>query len=423
MGVFNAGLPSSASSASANLPIGAQLLMVPTAQILNFSDGSVWLQSGNGVSPASYPDAAKLDHVCTHGAAANLTAPVAFATTTQVASNGNGVVIATRGVASQMLWSTDYGVTWSTASTPGLANSPILTSVVWTGNRFIVGGTLSGGPGTAAWAHSTDGLNWTAGTADTTLSGLNSSGPMSMAVNPSTGTVIAAIGDTNATTGQYIQRCTSGSTFSRVASAPFLTSASCAVAYGNGYFVLVYGGGGSLATYYSTDDGQTWTAGGLISIASANVAYVNGVFVASAMASNVYYTATNPTTWTQRSIGGLAPSHSSMTAFNYGSGIASDGARLVVCGVGGSGQSNFFWATSDGINWRKRHIATGQSTTQAWKPAFAGRGAMLLLPSNSATAYNRTASLVTPDFVGVPYTVGAQGSFDTNTTVLYTRIK
>jgi hypothetical protein len=419
MGVFNAGLPSSsASSSSGNLPIGAQLLMVPTAQIINFSDGSVWLQSGNGVSPASYPDAAKLDHVCTHGAAANLTASAQFATTTQVASDGNGTVIATRGVSNQVLRSSDYGATWVTVSITALTNTPLLTSVVWTGSRFIVGGTITGATNTAAWAHSTDGWNWIQGTADTTL-GSVSSDAMSMAVNPSTGTVIAVLG--NSQSGQSIQRCTTGSTFSRIASVPLSSYTGCAVAYGNGYFVVV-----SQATYYSTDDGQTWTAGGSITQNSgnANVAYVNGVFVASSnVAGNVYYTATNPTTWTQRSIGGLNPSSSSLTAFNNGSGIASDGTRLVVCGAGGSGQSNFFWATSDGITWRKRHIATGQSTSQAWKPAFAGRGAMLLLPSSIATAYNRTASLVTPDFVGVPYTVSAQGSSDANTTVLYTRIK
>lgn len=424
MGVFNAGLPNNISPA--NLPIGAQMMMVPTAQLLNFADGSVWLQSGVGVSPGNYPDAARLDHVCIHGAASTSTAPTSFAPSTQIAADGAGVVLATVGANNSILRSTDFGATWAAVSITALTNSPILSSVVWTGSRFIVGGSISGTP-TIAWAHSTTGAagTWTAGTADTTVGSVTSEA-LAMAVNPSTGTVVAIAGGAG-TTGQGIQRCTTGSTFSRVASAPLTTggSSQVSITYGNGYFLACNGAN----VFHSTDDGATFTTVALPSgITTASSASVLGsTFVISDTNMNLS-TATNPTAtgnWTNRNVTATSPSYSSVSVGRIGSanGAACDGTRLVITGYSSAGGSPFVaFVTTDGVNWRKRHLA-GTFSLFAPFPAFVGGGRMLFVSSSAATSYNRTSSIVAPDFVGIPYAVGTLASPTANTPVLYTRIK
>lgn len=151
----------------------------------------------------------------------------------------------------------------------------------------------------------------------------------------------------------------------------FGTGARAVAGDGVGGFVAVGDGG---ASYYSTDKGVTWTAGGNVSGGAdmMNVAYGGGKFVAVGYSNNAYYSTDGGASWAASgSIGGTTGVVQYLGGrwFAYGwtgflrtsadgiswsaptgitgelSYIAYDGSRFVAVGVDGA-----FWSTN-GTSW------------------------------------------------------------------------
>lgn len=111
------------------------------------------------------------------------------------------------------------------------------------------------------------------------------------------------------------------------------------VAYGNGRFVAV----GSAATIYSTDGGQTWSAGA--ASGGNGITYGNGVFVV--VATNYVATSVDGLVWTPR----VSPAANDWTNVTYGNGT--------FVAVAYDGPSNHGMYSTDGITWVLTNLPSG----------------------------------------------------------------
>lgn len=296
MSLMNAGLPNQPEKQlSVGVPVGAYEFMPSPTPLITMADGSQWLREGLVLPSASYPAAARVEHLRAHLFTQSSFTPSGACSS--IATNGAGVFVACFGSA-QIHSSTDNGATW-TARTIGWAFA-VPVAVVWNGTRFIaVGCGNDTGPGTAVLyaATSTDGVTWTANTISSAFSSSVTAGTCDIAWNGSVLAVIIGNQPTNQSvwtsptglSGTWTARTLPGSVF----------AASGARISGGGLgFVISW----NSASAYTSPDGTTWTArtlpatpGGLY---PAIITATSAALLTNTVSStNVCYT-TDLATWT-----------------------------------------------------------------------------------------------------------------------------
>ena len=141
------------------------------------------------------------------------------------------------------------------------------------------------------------------------------------------------------------------------------------VTYGNGKFVAVAEGNGSVAAY--SKDGINWTAATLPSSAYwFSVTYGNGKFVAVAYNSNEAAYSTDGITWTAASL----PSSVSWYSVTYGNG------KFVAVAY----NSNEAAYSTDGITW----TAASLPSSAYWFSVTYGNGKFVAVTSGNKVAYS-----------------------------------
>lgn len=386
-----------------SLPVGASMVHNQyLGELLTLDDGSEWLKQGTQISySGKYAKAGKIDHIRGHGIAqAAITATGSLGP--RSATDGVGNVVLVSGIAGNTIQqSADGGKTWTTRTVGGTGTA--FCDVVWAGDRFIVVASTSTN---AYFAHSTNGQTWTVGTTLTYLT----SGAASIArlgYNPTTGTVLAAIGTTTASA--QVARCVSGggSTFTTTASATTLsasTSSSYAWACNGSRWVLLNDAGTSSSTYgyYNDADGVgVWSGGSLLGTVAngtpVSCAYLNGTFIATSAGGNSnIFTSIDGAAWTARG----TPFMAAVSA----PAIVSDGKRFM-CAEPYGGMKY----STDGLIWRRRNFPAGASIGGVLNTGTT----FLLLPAATYTIPYVSASFDATDWVGTNFTASM---FDVNNT-------
>lgn len=270
----------------------------------------------------------------------------------------NGTFFSVVGNSGRWNKSTD-GITWTTGTDGTLHQY----GIVWTGSSLIVCGQ-SGSAKT-----STDGTTWTARTTTETDDlkaivfsstpgatqavgnnrSITQTGLLGMAWADRMTPITNTIWGMEYANNQFIIVGANGSIYTS-ANGDYFTSKTSnttsqlnGVTFGNSKWIAV-GAAGALTS--STDNGATWTATTVGTQDINNIAYGNGVYVMVADSGKVR-TSTDGTTWTDRSIGGVANNI-------YGVCYDASSNYFVICGQGGA-----TWASYDGgVTWDLRMVNT-----------------------------------------------------------------
>lgn len=150
---FQYGAPQQAMS-----QIGDLQFMPDSGTLITKPNGEVWLRGGSIASSAIYPAAATLEHMMVHGAGGGAIALPASAAICGFATNGAGVAIACFSNATNVLYTNNFGQSWSLIA-HNLGALPS-TDVIWNGSRFIVVGNSTT---SLAFAYSITGAVFTVG--------------------------------------------------------------------------------------------------------------------------------------------------------------------------------------------------------------------------------------------------------------------
>lgn len=159
-------------------------------------------------------------------------------------------------------------------------------------------------------------------------------------------------------------------------------------AYGNGTFVIA-GAGDPYETAYSTNGGQTWTAGSGLTFAASKIAYGNGKFVAvgSGNPSKIAYSS-DGITWTNST---SFTYDYNWTGVAYGNGIWVAVSKIKT----GSLSSNTFATSTDGVTWEMRNTLPVTSTWATVSYGPAGFIAVSNSPSPNSTQVIRSTDGIT----------------------------
>lgn len=203
---------------------------------------------------------------------------------------GSGLFVTTvsNGITSTSIYTSTDGITWTARTSPSTGYQG-----VFFGNSLFVAF------GSTIVSTSTDGITWTSRTAP--------SGAWSGCSYGASKFVLVS----NGTAAAY---STDGATWTLTSNG--ISGGSRAVAFGNGIFVAVGGGGSNYAS--SSTDGITWTARSVDSVSWQNVQFGNGQFIAVAASGtgNRIMSSADGITWTART----SPANNSWTGLVYGGG-------------------------------------------------------------------------------------------------------
>lgn len=166
------------------------------------------------------------------------------------------------------------------------------------------------------------------------------------------------------------------------------------LAYGAGRFVAV-GEDPGYSTAYSTDSGQTWSAGGFLTFAAINVAYGGGYFVAVGYGNQIGFS-TDGNTWANASVTNLF-----WQDVAYGNGLF-----VAVATTLAGGNTNVYATSVDGINWVMRTLPL----STAWKTVVYGNGKWIVFD-------NFGNARVSTD--GLTWTTSVSGLYNNPTSAVY----
>lgn len=403
MNPLNAGLPKQTSVGSQ--PIGVSGVFPKGPSLITDEAGGQWLASGSSALAAAYPKAAKLSHLQLHGAVKSLGGSLPTTLKWSVAVSDAGIILIAYGSTTQLLRSTDGGLTLGTVScnAGGLAIGLVLWNPV--AQRFYA---LTNDTGTHWGAMST--------TADGSAFNANFSASMG-GVGPHTAASVRAV--VNPTSGRIILRSTYGT------SGPYSTIDSGAQAFVTRGFTgaptvntrLAINTAGTLAIDMplttgallsrSTDDGVTWGNPGNTWVSPAAGADFYPVWHAPANAFFVftdsarYYAA--PSVFTA----------SDYVAFTLpGSRFANSPISFInnkiVFGIKDPQGQNArqFLVSADGYTWEGKGTSVGLGSINKGLAVFGGSLGCIILPVDDGAAQStglQTPSLDAPLYVGTPY--------------------
>lgn len=390
------------------LPVGAGMLLPQSSATLRLSDGSEMLMTGIAVPfTGRYAKAAKLRHLQLFGTKKTMPGGARNFSVLgggNAASNGRTIVITTGISAGEVLTSVDGGATF-TAYTIASFSGPTW-AVVWAGDRFVVVGKASGGSAIFA-AHSSDGINWTLGSA----SGGASDNRIALAYNPSNGVVALY---NCGVSGATAQKCTAGSTFTSVAASPNVSPNLAGFACDGTWFIGVCDTGQFVRfnadmTVKSGEFTETFSAAISNNANNGIAALPNGTWVVSTNTAGVYFWTNTPAddaSWKQLTFPAVTTAHAPI-------------ANQRVYSAGGyiyMSLNSSCYRTQDGLQWDRISLAANSPGTQYLvHPVDAGFVA--ISHGVSTTEYLHAASLVNPDYVGTNYMTYSDNA------VLYHRVR
>ena len=369
--------------------IGDQMSFIDVGTLLTKPNGEVWLRNGQWVSPTAYPAAiqAKVPYLQATGQASAALPGNLVNNIFDIATDGLGNFVIAYGNGTNIMVSTNYGLTWSLVAHNAGGN---ITSVCWdakdslfvcAGNTtvlFLTSTATSAGVA-SAWTART-GSAITAGTADTAR------------VRASSSEVVMVCG--GATTGGG-SRSTNGTTWSATNLSIALSTTNNAnglTSLGSGIWISILG---TTTGNRSTDGGSTWSSVTL-PLSAANSVFCNGILLISDSVG-ILYSSTTGATGSFSLIGKPLGSYQPFSS-NYGSSIYFSGSVFIASvfnNLSGTGALGFYAVSPDGQNWTVktalgRGWADGNGTTSAVMIVDAN-GNYVMAPSNQ--------SLITPTVI------------------------
>lgn len=389
------------------MPVGSFSFFPESGSKIISTSGEEWLRSGVISSPSGYAIAAAIEEMKVSGVAQ--VALPASVSVTSIASNGAGTFVAAYGDTTNVLVSTNGGVSWSTVA-HNVAGSTAVTGVAYGGGRFVVVGNSAA---VIRFAYSTTGTSFTTGATPGTITS-GSAGTASIAHDGS-GLFLAAVTGTGNTAVTTVDG-TSASSF-------VITGALTApkVAHNGTNWLVTSTTAGQ---YYTSPDGVTFTnqtgAAGAVSVGS-----VGGLFVSVPASGVAYYTSSTGATssWTARSIPGIAATWPSGLQFGAAAKITYASGKLFVGIDSPSGGSPVVMWTSDGLSWSRRWTSiAAPGASSGWIVGYDGTKAVFM-PTTSSAVATYTADFATADFIGAAETCAAGHVSGSHYLVGYVRIK
>lgn len=252
---------------------------------------------------------------------------------------------------SKSIYSTDAGETWSLGS--GLPYS-LYDGVAYGLGVFAACGNTGVG---AAWAYSSDGIGWSAGT------GGGPAATSNIAFGNSRFVAVVGSGATFYSTD--------GISWSAGAASPATGDAGPPVICSDGSKFVMLPNANNGAVSATTTTGVSWTSGSPAppSLDYTGVTYGNGLFVAVAYNTATYITSTDGLSWTSRTL----PLSSTWQAVRYGNGM------FVVVSNG----SECFYST-DGLSWGS--LISGFKVYQSSGNLAYGNGVFIGFDENVTTS-------------------------------------
>ena len=368
----------------------------------------IWLRSGSIASGVTYPNAGSVDALRVSGQIVFLPAGV---TVTGIAGDGAGNWIAAYGDATNVLRSTDNGVSWVTIAHNA---GGIITDVVYGNNIFVAIGNS-----TSAFIVSSSnatGSTWflRTGSAITTATANTAriiwSGTQFVAICCGA-TVGAACTSTN------------GSTWTAQTTSQALVG-GCSIAFnGTIYFASSTSG----TTAVSSTNATAWTNRTMPGANLGRVVSNGSIFLIGNVTGSTYYTTSNAINFDARMLPAAdLPAPRGMRI----SGVAWTGTYFVITSIPDTAGSNngIMYYSANGIDgWKRRWLTASHSNSGAyWLPA--GIGSILIMMPSGVTGLTALATNSFPtgaDFVGssIPYYAGESNVNNRASPVMYYRVK
>lgn len=371
-------------------PIGSAAIFPDSGPTINLDDGSEWLRTGLAKATTGYARAAALEHLKVTGIIVSGSFSIGI---TGMATDGAGNFAAAYGDGTNILVSTNGGVSWSTvAHNAGGA----VHAVAYGASKWVAVGN-SGIQWFAASCATVNGT-WVVRTAPAITGGDAGSASMIFANSLF---VAAGAGTTNA-----FMSSSDGITWTGATPATAITT-NAIVAYANSKWLV--GSTGS-TNWQTSTNGTSWSnaTGPLASL--SGLMGGGGIFVSVHNGSYIY-TSSDAVTWTLRNtIPGFMQGSGQRASYSF------DGTRFI---IGTEGTYALHWSL-DGINWRVRWLSSNLNASRTYP--FSDGTRMIVLGGSASSMY--TTNFATADFVGTSYrnvTTGSTG--DIYTPVSYVRIK
>lgn len=368
--------------------VGDATYFPDSGTVLNRSDGSVFLRSGTVALTSTYPLTTGVESVMVHGAGI-ATLPVSFAKITGWATNGSGTIVICYNDTTNVIVSTNNGVSWSSVAHPLFLGGQISAySVVWNGSRFIVSG---GGATSVQCAYSTTGTSFTLG------------GSVTLAETTSAIARISWDGTTAVIVGGTTSGITKIATTTDGVTLTAQTVPSTAFTYGTVPIVLnvpslgasrwiICFAGSTVALQSTAANGSAWTS---ITLPAACVSFSSGLgMFAIASASTIYISTTGTTgswtTYTPTGIYVVGANNTASFAFYNEWSLHFDGSRFIIGTGSGNGAYQFAY-TTDFQKFVTRQIIpntinSSSSIATACLPVGTG---MIFVQNGTGTASNK----------------------------------
>ena len=274
---------------------------------------------------------------------------------TGVAWSGSEFVAVTGGSAGEVHRSTD-ATSW-TRTVSGSTYS--FGGVVWDGSQFVICGIINSTDKTIAYT-SADGTasSFTQRNTDNSFSGGSLGESTSITYDSSTDTLCIAAGLNSA--GEVdIQTSTDGTTWNKQVLPDLTVSDNFRLVKSDGtrFLVEAQQTGETCQIYYTDDNGDTWAestmpAGQIFTQALHYVNFLNlwvAHFLNDTGNINQFYSSTNGETWTART--------NMSISFVQGGNIADNGSVIVYVGYDSSGEDSLIYSSTNGTSWTIRTAA------------------------------------------------------------------